>query len=156
MLVTAAANGGRGGDGTAPGAGGPAGADGFTGEGAIDDSFNDGAPGNPCAPVTSASLTPSVISGTHIIGTSPCPQTFGTATLTNTGTTGLTWSTSPPSGIATSPLSGTLQPGQSVNIAVNFTCSRAQSFSGTLVFIVRGVNNGPFVNRTLTVNATVQ
>jgi len=119
-------------------------------------SLQPGTPGTTCAAPSSVaiSLLPTSIANTHIIGTSSCPQSFGTTTLTNTGNVAVSWSGSPPNGLSMSPSSGSLSPGQSVTIQINFTCAVPYSFTGTVSVSASGT--GGSASQSLTVHVTVQ
>ena len=76
----------------------------------------------------------------HVVSSSPCPQPIGTVTLTNSTSQAASWSvstggtnlafaapgqTNPTNGS----LSGSLQPGQSIEIAVHFNCGQTSPFT---------------------------
>jgi hypothetical protein len=153
-------NGGRGGDGLVPGAGGTPGLDAMQGPKTVinEPSLKEGPPGNPCTPPSNVSIdvSPTVITNTHNIGGDPCPQAFGDFTVTNTGTVPVSVVVSPPVGVTVAQQTSPLQPGQSRTYPVLFNCQVAQSFSGVIHIIANGANSTGRATAQVTVNAVVQ
>lgn len=88
----------------------------------------------------SVSITATDISFEHVVSTSPCPQEIGTVTLTNstsqtaswslsTGGTNLGFAAPGQANPTNGSLSGSLQPGQSIEITVHFNCGQASPFT---------------------------
>jgi Big-like domain-containing protein len=132
-------DGGDGGDGAAPGSGGLAGGNNTTPRGSSDvmTAFERGTDGSNC-PTINVTTLPTDFE--HTVGVTPCPTTIGTFVISNpSSTASLVWTvgTSAPLSIrynnTTSPTrEGTLAPGQSVELTVEFDCSQTTSFTRTI------------------------
>jgi hypothetical protein len=86
-------------------------------------------------------ISPSPVSLTTPVGTSPSPQTLA---LKNTGTGPLTWSSnSLPSWVSVSPTSGLLAPGASQPLTLTFNTPTAQAYTTNLVITDVNADNSP-------------
>lgn len=73
------------------------------------------------------------LSITHIVFQSPCPQPIGTITITNTGDVPFDWFRMGVAGTRTTPPAGSLEPGESVTLTVEFTCDVAKDIMGEII-----------------------
>ena len=87
-------------------------------------------------PVTFTAL-PASITVTHTIGSSPCPQTLGTVTVSNTGSSTITVTIPAVTDLSFDKTSFSVAAGASTTVTVQFTC-----------------DNVPPLTKTVTINAT--
>ncbi len=142
--------GGDGGDGNGPGAGGVGGTDNtermdpapkeIADEG---HNFHDGNPGNPCPdPGDVAIVVPDLSEAIHFVGETPCPQTLGTITVTNSTASAGTYIVAsndglisfqvPPGGVQIGMLAGSIGPGETIVVNVLFNCASATDVDAIL------------------------
>ncbi len=101
------------------------------------------------------SVSPSSVSATHYVGESECPQLVGTVTLTNVGSVATGWNVeSDHTAIETDLSSGQLEPGESVEVDVEFNCETTDSVEAELTFTA-SIEGGESVEATVSVTVTV-
>jgi Bacterial Ig-like domain (group 2) len=160
----ATGSGGDGGDGNAPGSGGFSGTNNTTVRGSSSSlgaggpSFSDGNDGNNC-PTINVTTLPTAFD--HTVGVTPCPTTIGTFVISNpSGTASMSWTvgTSAPlairhNGTAGTTQTGTLAPGQTVELIVEFDCSQTTSFTQTVR--ISTTSSGGSETKEVTITGTV-
>ncbi|GMR14384.1 MAG: hypothetical protein BMS9Abin29_2637 [Gemmatimonadota bacterium] len=98
-------------------------------------------------------VTPTTVSFSHFVGSTPCPQSIGSVTLKNPSNLTVEWSASSGNGaINASPPTGTLAPGAEVTVSLLFNCSIAQSFTTPVTF--QGAVAGSSLSSDVTVAVT--
>lgn len=100
-------------------------------------------------------VAPETIAGTHESGKSPCPQPLGSVRITNNQSSAFTYSATGTDFVEASPLEGEVQPGQTADVALAFTCRSKDSFENTVrLTFVRGFQS--LGTRDIRVSVTVQ
>ncbi len=150
--IITTANGGNGRDGQTHGVKGTKGGQSTTlhGAGTVTSSFNDGVDGKDCA-----QLSTQTIDAVHVVGDTACPQTLGTFTVTNNGTTPMGISSVVVGSTVIDIVGGTvtIPPGESRTVTVKFNCSQAKSFTGQVR--VTATQGPESVDLTVDVHGTV-
>lgn len=104
--------------------------------------------------VIGLSLSTSEFTFAHTVGSSPCPQAIGSFTITNNGTAAGNYLITPSGAtVQTSESIVILNPGESREISVQFTCSQSTSFITNIE--VDGAGPGGPVVEQVTVRGTV-
>ena len=118
--------------------------------------------GEQCDPATGecgstsvgVSLSEETVSFNHEVGTTECPQEFGSFEVTNSGNVETAYTvTVGGAPLSAAPSSFTLAPGASQTVTVEFTCAQSTSFEGTIT--ISGEAAGQTAMATLAVTGNV-
>lgn len=88
-------------------------------------------------PVTFTAL-PASITATHTIGTSPCPQTLGTFTVSNTGSSSITVTIPAVTDLSFDKTSFSVAAGTSTTVTIRFTCDNVPPLTKTVTITATG------------------
>ena len=104
------------------------------------------------APIT-FTISPSTITATHTVGSSPCPQLLGTIKVKNTGSNSISVILPAVTDLTLSTPGFVLAAGEEKDVTVNFTCDHVPPLTKTITFYLAPTTSGA---ATRTSDVTVQ
>lgn len=121
---------------------------------------SEGQSGTATVTVTQAplvTLSTSALSQIHTFAVSPCPQAVGTVTITNVSSGPISWTASAAHIALTHSTSsgGTVPPGATSQLTVQFNCAQSSSFSTTITVTVQNAGGSVVQNYPVSVSVTV-
>ena len=96
------------------------------------------------------------VSFLHVVGSTPCPQVAGTFQVQNTGSSQITFTASSSnSAIDVIPANGSIPPGGSITLTVQFNCGTQSSFNSTVDVSAFDLGGGGEDTASIPVQATI-